>query len=291
MRHFLALMLAAVCATAALDLDAADSSIATHRYHDVHGAKLYVETVGSGAPIVFLHGGLRFFATNFATQRDYFASFRTVIGIDRAGHGHSPDTAQPLSYVQMAEDTAAVIEQLGLGAVDVVGHSDGGNIGLILARDHPGLVRRLVISGANLRPGLPPDELKRRRDWTPEQIAEKARELARDLPPSFRTEYERVTPDGAEHWWTLVAKSYQLWLTPIVIEPLDLKRIRIPVLVMAGDHDLTPIEETLEIYRNLARGQLLILPDTGHGTMSQRPELANLAMRQFLDAPGTETKP
>jgi pimeloyl-ACP methyl ester carboxylesterase len=49
----------------------------------------------------------------------------------------------------MAEDTAAVIEQLGLGLVDIAGHSGGGNIGLLLARDHPQLVRRLVISGAN----------------------------------------------------------------------------------------------------------------------------------------------
>ena len=191
------------------------SATATYRYHEVHGSKLYVETLGSGAPIVFLHGGLRFFDTNFTKQRDYFASFRKVIGIDRRGHGHSPDTAQPFSYFQMAEDTAAVIEQLGLGPVDVVGHSDGGNIGLILARYHPQLVRRLVVSGANLRAALPADELKRRSQWTPQQIAEKAREIDTKLPPNFRTEYEMVTPDGADHWWTLVTKSYRLWSTPI----------------------------------------------------------------------------
>jgi pimeloyl-ACP methyl ester carboxylesterase len=69
-----------------------------------------------------------------------------------------------------------------------------------------------------------------------------------------------------------------------------LKTIKIPVLVMAGDHDFTPIEETLEIYRNLAQGQLIILPGTGHGTMSQRPELANLAMREFFERADTEKK-
>jgi pimeloyl-ACP methyl ester carboxylesterase len=188
----------------------------------------------------------------------------------------------------MAEDTAAVIEQLGLGPVDVVGHSDGGNIGLILARDHPQLVRRLVISGANVRAGLPTDELKRRSQWTPQQIEEKVREMATKVPPNFRTDYEKVTPDGAEHWWTLMTKSYQLWLTPVVIEAADLKTIKIPVLVMAGDHDFTSIEETVEIYRNLAQGQLIILPGTGHGTTMQRPELANLAMREFLERPDSE---
>ena len=290
-RKFIAITVAAACATAAMPAHPGGSGTATHRYHEVHGSKLYVETFGTGAPIVFLHGGLRFFDTNFARQRDYFASFRKVIGIDRSGHGHSPDTAQPFSYVQMAEDTAAVIEQLGLGPVDVVGHSDGGNIGLILARDHPQLVRRLVISGANLRAALPADELKRRSQWTPQQIAEKAREIATKLPPNFRTEYEKVSPDGAEHWWTLVTKSYQLWSTPVVIEPADLKTIKLPVLVMAGDQDFTPIEETLEIYRNLTQGQLIILPGTGHGTMTQRPQLANLAMREFFERADKDKEP
>jgi pimeloyl-ACP methyl ester carboxylesterase len=279
------LIVAVACAAAATPAYPDASAIPTHRYHDVHGARLYVETFGSGAPIVFLHGGLVFFETNFASQRDYFASFRKVIGIDRSGHGHSPDTAQPFSYIQMAEDTAAVIEQLGLGPVDVVGHSDGGNVGLILARDHPQLVRRLVISGANLRAALPADELKRRRRWTPQQVAEKAREMGTKVPPDFRIDYEKVSPDGAEHWWTLLTKSYQLWLTPVVIEPVDLKTIKLPVLVMAGDHDFTSIEETVEIYRNLAQGQLIILPATGHATMTQRPELANQAMREFLERP------
>jgi Predicted hydrolases or acyltransferases (alpha/beta hydrolase superfamily) len=186
------------------------SATTTQRFYEVRGAKVYVETFGSGAPIVFLHGGLVFFDTNFAKQRDYFAPFRKVIGIDRRGHGHSPDTAQPLSYLEMSEETAAVIEQLGLGPVDVVGHSDGGNIGLLLARDHPQLVRRLVISGANLRAGLTADELQRRSQWSAQQLAEKAREMGAKIPPSFRTDYEKVTPDGAEHWWTLLTKSYQL---------------------------------------------------------------------------------
>jgi pimeloyl-ACP methyl ester carboxylesterase len=285
MRLSVALMLAGACATATMPAHADGNEAGAHRYYDVHGSKVYVETFGHGAPIVFLHGGLGFFDTNFARQRDYFASFRTVIGIDRRGHGHSPDTAEPFSYKGMADDTAAIVEQLALGPVDVVGHSDGGNIGLILAHDHPQLVRRLVISGANLRPPLPEDELKRRSLWTPEQVAEKARQVVANTPPYFRTDYERVTPDGADHWWTLVTKSYRLWLTPIVITPTELKTINAPVLVIAGDHDFTSLEDTIEIYRNLPHGQLLILPGTGHGTMMERPALVNLAIREFLERP------
>src|SRR5205085_5511766 len=101
----------------------------------------------------------------------------------------------------------------------------------------------------------------------------------------------KATPDGADHWMTVVAKSYRLWLTPVVIEPADLKRIQAPVLVMAGDHDFTPIDETLEIYRNLVHGELFILPGTGHGTMTERPDLVNVAIRAFLDRPDPPAKP
>jgi pimeloyl-ACP methyl ester carboxylesterase len=264
---------------------AADPAGESGRLLKVRGAQLYVQTYGSGAPIVFLHGGIIFFDNNFSKQKDYFASFRKVVGFDRRGHGHSPDDSRPFSYKEMAEDTAALIEQLGLGPVDVVGHSDGGNVGLILAHDHPNLVRRLVISGANLRAGLPPDELQRRSLWTPQQVNEKVKQIESRLPPTFKTDYQKVAPDGPEHWWTLLEKSYQLWLTPIVITPADLKTIAIPVLVMAGDHDFASIEDTVEIFRALPKGQLLILPATGHGTISDRPELGNLAMREFFESP------
>ena len=262
-----------------------DSPSATQRFYEVRGAKLYTQTFGHGAPLVFLHGGMLFFDNNFAKQRDYFAAYRTVIGIDQRGHGHSPDGPWSLSYKMMADDTAAIIGQLGLGPVDVVGHSDGADIGLILARDHPQLVRRLVISGANLRSGLSAEEVQRRSQWTPKQSAEKLRELADSLPPWFRIDYGRVSPDGPDHWMKMLAKCNQMWIQPIVIEPADLKKISTPVLVMAGDHDFTSIEDNAEIYRSLPRGQLIILPATGHGTLIQRPELVNLAIREFLDQP------
>ncbi len=257
----------------------------TQRMYEVRGAKLHVETLGHGPPLLFLHGGMNFFDINFAMQRKYFAAYRTVIGVDQRGHGHSPDGPWTLSYKLMADDTAALIEQLGFGRVDVVGHSDGANVGLLLARDHPELVGRLVISGANLRSGLSAEEVQRRSQWSPEQLAEKLRTVDSSLPPAFRTEYAKVSPDGPDHWIKLLAKSYQMWMQPVVIEPADLKRISAPVLVMAGDNDFTSIEETAEIYRGLPKGQLIILPATGHGTMQQRPELVNLAIREFLEQP------
>lgn len=54
---------------------------------------------------------------------------------------------------------------------------------------------------------------------------------------------------------------------------------------MAGDHDFTSVEENAEIFRDLPKGQLIIVPASGHGTFNTRPELVNLAIREFLDQP------
>jgi pimeloyl-ACP methyl ester carboxylesterase len=174
----------------------------THEYYSINSARLYVESVGHGSPVLFLHGGLMSFDSAYAKQRDYFAAQHRLIGIDQRGHGHSPDGPWRLSYQLMADDTAAVIRALKVGAVDVIGHSDGADIALLLARDHPELVHRIIISGANLR-GLPPDQLEARRQLPPAELDEKVAKLATMLPPSFRIDYAAVSPDGADHWMAM----------------------------------------------------------------------------------------
>lgn len=252
---------------------------------EVRGSRLHVQITGSGTPIVFLHGGLHHFDNTFSRQRDEFARSHTVIGIDQRGHGHSADDARPFSYQGMADDTAEVIRRLGRGPVDVVGHSDGANVALIVARSHPELVRRVVVSGGNLRPNISPEELRARAGWSDQQLSEFLTKFEERLPPTFRTEYEAVAPDGAAHWRSVLAKSYRLWLTPVVIDSEGLAAIQAPVLVIAGDKDFASIEETVEIYRGLRKAQLFIVPGTGHDTFSHQPELVNRVIVRFLDAP------
>jgi pimeloyl-ACP methyl ester carboxylesterase len=285
MQMFLRFVLAAAMAAPVLAAAAGERAPDAVSEVEVSGSKIYVESFGSGAPIVFLHGGLLYFDNSFASQRDYFAATRRVIGIDRSGHGHSADNGRPFTYQAMADDMATVIRKLGVAPVDVVGHSDGGNIGLILAHDHPELVRRLVVSGANLRPELASDELQRRNQWSDEQLADKVREFEKILPPSFRGDYQAVAPDGPAQWQRFLMKSYRLWLTPVVIEPAALKTIQARVLVVAGDNDFTPVERTVEIYRALPHGELLIEPGTGHATFSDGADITNLAIARFLAKP------
>jgi pimeloyl-ACP methyl ester carboxylesterase len=271
---------ASTCFTAGSEV----ASSGAAEYYFVNGAKIYTESFGQGSPVLFLHGGLMFFDNAYAQQRDYFAAHHRVIGIDQRGHGHSPDGSWQLSYQLMADDTAAIIQKLKVGPVDVVGHSDGADIALILARDHPELVRRVIISGANLR-GWSSEMLKERMKMSPAETEDRVVKLANSLPRFFQTDYDRVSPDGPNHWMIMVRKCYWLWGQSVVIEPGDLKKIEAPVLVVAGDHDFTSIEETTEIFRGLSRGQLFVVPATGHGTFQNRPELVNFALSEFLDQP------
>jgi pimeloyl-ACP methyl ester carboxylesterase len=283
MRRLTAILLIAFCALNGAPAHT-ESKSGTGEYLAVNGAKLYVESVGSGTPILFLHGGLMFFDNAYAKQRDFFSAHHRVIGIDQRGHGHSADGPWQLSYQLMADDTAAVLVRLKVGPVDVVGHSDGANIALLLARDHPELVRRVVVSGANLR-GLTPELLEARKQLPPAQIEERVKRLAASLPAYFPTDYGAVSPDGPGHWLTIVTKCYWLWAQPVVIDAGDLKKILSPVLIVAGDHDFTSIEETTEIFRGVAHGQLFLVPGTGHGTFQNRPEVVNLVISEFLDQP------
>jgi pimeloyl-ACP methyl ester carboxylesterase len=127
----------------------------------------------------------------------------------------------------MAEDTAALLEQLDVKSVDVVGWSDGGVIGYLLAIHHPQLVRKLVTSGANVDgEGVPPPKTG---EIKPEQ-----------LPKMFEEEYDKVSPDGPQHYAAFINRVVSMWM---------------------------------------------IAPGTGHGTFRERPQLVDLAVLEFLDAP------
>jgi pimeloyl-ACP methyl ester carboxylesterase len=276
-RPFFAITLAVLVGLTGMPARAIDLAADSGHLYQAGDVQLYTEISGTGPPVLFLHGGMSFFDKTFAKQKAYFSEFRTVIGIDQRGHGHSPDNARPFSYSEMADNTAALIEKLGIGPVDVVGHSDGGNVALLLALHHPQLVRRLVISGAEVRghlSGL----------WAYLRFRLMSLDrFAASQPPASRRDYLRVSPDGTAHWLTIVAKSKDLWSTWVVVEPEELRAIRIPVLVMAGDRDSVSLESTIEIFHALPHAQMSILPGAGHVTMDDRADDFNRLTRSFLE--------
>ncbi len=139
--------------------------------------------------MVLLHGGMCT-AETFDAQTTALAEHYRVYLPERRGHGRTPDVPGPLTYDIMATDTIAFIEGLDLGAVKLVGWSDGAAIALLVAWRRPDLVTKLVYIGQNLTTdGLKPAFKAMLDDLS-----------VKHLPPMLEELYAAVSPDGPEHF-------------------------------------------------------------------------------------------
>jgi pimeloyl-ACP methyl ester carboxylesterase len=172
-------------------------------YLENGGLKTWYDEQGEGEPLVLLHGGLSTNATWAAQMPDFAAHFR-VIAPERRGHGHTPDVEGPLSYDAMAADTVAFLTALIDRPAHLVGWSDGGIVGLLVAMTRPDLVRKLVVIGANYDlSGMVPEVM--------EGFA--SLQADSDDMAMLRTPYEAASPDGPEHWPVVVAKFKEMAAT------------------------------------------------------------------------------
>lgn len=116
-------------------------------YASVNGLEMYYEINGTGRPLVLLHGALMTIE-QFGDVLPSLAKTRQVIAIEQQAHGRTADIDRPFRYEQMADDTVAVLRQLGIEEADIFGYSMGGGLALQIAMEHPELVRKLVVAAA-----------------------------------------------------------------------------------------------------------------------------------------------
>ena len=103
---------------------------------------LAYDDYGSGPPLLILHG-LMGQARNWATQAKLFAKDYRVLAVDLRNHGRSP-WASGMTYEEMAEDVAALIEHAG-APVKIIGHSMGGKVTMVTALKYPDLIEKAVV--------------------------------------------------------------------------------------------------------------------------------------------------
>jgi len=243
---------------------------------DVRGHPLYYEVRGSGRPLLLLHGGGASVSSSFSRQLDAFSATHKIIAPEQVGQGHSPAIHGPLSYTEMMEDTAALLQQLKVEDVDVVGWSDGGILALMLAVKYPQLVHSIVISGTNISPdGLIDAADSSAVATTFKTTLVTTLEKTLDTNPKTAAASRENTEEKLQQLWRSAPTVHELNLTL-------LQQLHKPVLVLAGDHDVIKLDHTLQIYRALPHAQLSVLPDTGHATFTQRPEWINPMVLRFL---------
>jgi pimeloyl-ACP methyl ester carboxylesterase len=251
---------------------------------------MYYEIHGRGRPLVLLHGAFCTIETCFGRLLPGLAANHQVIAIEQQGHGHTGDTSRPLSISQMASDTAALLQQLGINYADFLGDGMGASIGLHLAIHQPQLVGKLVLlSPVAERAGFKPTILAGIERLDPDAFA--------DTPA--RAAYMQVAPNPSD-FPRLVYKIQQLERDMVDIPAAELTSIHAPTLMIVGDSDVMRPEYVSQLYRQLGGGaeattpsrtQLAVLPGTTHTALLQRTAWLTEMITAFLDAPAPPEPP
>ncbi|MBR5631228.1 MAG: alpha/beta hydrolase [Bacteroidales bacterium] len=214
---------------------------------------------GGGKPLILLHGNGED-GSYFKHQINCFSADYRVIAIDTRGHGQSSRGEKPFTIVQFAEDLHDFMDEKGIAKAILLGFSDGGNIALTFALKYPERVERMIVDGANLFPrGVKP-------------LYQWPIEIGYRIAKLFAKKSDKAK-QNAEMLGLMVNEPH--------IDPVELARLTMPVLVVAGTKDMIKESHTRLIHNSLPNAQLAIL-DGDHFVANKNAEAFNAAVETFL---------
>ena len=218
----------------------------------------YIEQ-GQGNPLILLHGNGES-CDYFEHQITCFCHDYRVIALDMRGHGQSPRGGKPFTIKQFAEDLYDFMDEKGIEKAILLGFSDGGNIALEFALKYPERVEKLILNGANLFPS-----------------GVKAKyqlpiEVGCRIAKMFSNKSEKAKKN---------AEMLGLMVNEPHIDPAELARLTMPVLVIAGTRDMIKESHTRLIYNSLPNAQLAIV-EGDHFVANKNAEAFNKVVAAFL---------
>jgi pimeloyl-ACP methyl ester carboxylesterase len=249
---------------------------------DVNGMQMYYEVSGAGDPLVVLHGAYM----NIPSMGEIIprlAKTHRVYALELQGHGRTNDIDRPITYKAMADDVAAFMDNVGLASADVFGYSMGAAVGVRLAIQHPAKVKRVVSASGGY-------DVK---GWQPEftaMIPQMTVEMIVGMP--FAEEYRKLAPNP-NGFPELARKLIALEKEPMAWGE-EVKAIKAPVLIIAGDADVSTLEHNVAMFRLLGGGtmgdmgkplpasRLAIMPATAHTAVITQPDLLHAFIEPFL---------
>jgi pimeloyl-ACP methyl ester carboxylesterase len=247
----------------------------------VNGMQMYYEVSGSGEPLIVLHGAYMNIPSMGAII-PRLARTHKVYALELQGHGRTTDIDRPITYQNLADDVAAFMDAVGLQKADVFGYSMGAVAGLQLAIRHPEKVNKLVAASGGYDV----------RGWQPEFQAVIPQMNVDMLPPMLDQEYRKLAPNP-NGFRELARKLIALEKEPMAWEA-DVKALKTPVLIIAGDADVATLEHYVAMFRLLGGGamgdmgkplpasRLAILPATSHTAVITQVDLLLAFIEPFL---------
>lgn len=254
-----------------------------------HGLDIAYRRVGSGPPLVLVHGAAedgRSWQPQLAGLSDEF----TVVAWDEPGAGRSSDLPAGFGLADYAACLAAVIEAIGLGPAHVAGLSWGGTLVQELYRRRPDLVATLILvdTYAGWKGSLPEEEVRARIAGMHRMLAAPPEAFDPTLPGLFAGEppaeflplieeiAASVRPESLRTQLNLMAEIDQRDLLP---------HIAVPTLLVWGEVDArSPLRVAHEFEEAIPGATLIVIPGAGHVSNLERPELFNAAVREFCRA-------
>lgn len=235
----------------------------------VNGIRMYFAIYGKGRgnPILLIHGGMGS-ADVWGFEVPRLSQTHEVIVADSRGHGRSSRTDAPFSYHLMAEDYIALLDQLHVQTVALVGWSDGGIIGLDIAMHHPARLTKLFAQAANATPaGLNPDPDLSGLDTACQ---------------NDEADYQRLSPTP-DAFATFRAAIERMWETEPNYSATDLQKITVPTAIVVGDHDEFILPAHSRYLASAIPGaKLVILKDVSHMAIYQDPDQYVDAIESFI---------
>jgi len=270
-------------AQGAKSVAAAKSTPSKKGYVLANGVNYYYEIHGRGEPLLLLHGGLGSIDM-FEPLLPTLTKARQVVAVDLHGHGRTALGDRPISLIDIGNDLAVVLKQLGYETVDVLGYSFGGGAAFRLAVQHPALVRRLVVASAPYaRDGFHAEML-------PLQAAVGAAMAEQMKQTPMYTSYVAVAPKPQD-FPRLLDRMGELMRTPYDWAE-DVKKLQMPVMLIFGDADMIRPEHIVSFYQllggglrdagwmreHMSKNRLAILPDLTHYEVFMSPLLVTTAL-------------
>lgn len=248
----------------------------------VNGIEIFYIDHGEGDPLVMLHGGTATALGNWSPYISTLSQEFRVIAPDCRGHGRTRNPIGEWSFDLMAEDTAALITDLGLKKPSICGWSSGGLIALELAMRYPDLASAYIVGG--VMKDFSDSYLQSLREWGFESPGEvNIDQMQRVAPEYVEMIQEFHSPQGSEYWKELIRGISTMWLTPLNYTEEDFRKISATMLILIGDRDqYIPVEDAVAMYRLIPDAELAVVPNADHSLTRTKIDMFAEIVMEFL---------